>query len=257
MRNCYLYPALLGLVLLAGSLTAGPSSIFWTNCTTAIYPAGLIHLDGDTYFNVVPRKHDPSVPSDTGLEAGLLNWHGVQAEAGFDYAGGVDYPLALNAGAAIPEGWLFPTAPSLKVGLFGFGLHTSSDKRNNQNIVDVIVGFSLPEVIGGRVFFGGFSGGSAMGKNRQGLMASYQKFFCPATGCDGVEYHRWMVCCDWASGKNTIGGGGVALGYYPHPDVSILTGPIWFNSAAINGRWKWSLQLGINFSFFDGCRIGK
>ena len=255
MKSRYLYIAWLGLLLLPTILKAGPSSVFWTNCTTDVYPTGLIHLDGDTYFNVVPRKHDPAVPSDTGLEFGIFDWHGIQAEAGFDYAGGVDYPLAFNAGVGISEGRLFPNAPSFKVGLFGFGLHTSSDKRNNQNIVDVIVGFSLPEMIGGKMFLGGFSGSSAMGKNRQGFMASYQKFFCPAVDCKGVDYHRWTVCCDYASGKNTIGGGGVAIGYYFHPDVSILTGPIWFNSAEINGRWKWSVQLGINFSIFDCCRI--
>lgn len=201
-------------MLLPGFLETGPSSIFWTNCTTEIYPAGIAHLDGDAYFNVVPRKNDPSVPSDSGLEAGILNERGVRAEAGFDYSGGVDYPIAFNAGVGIEEGRLFPNAPSFKIGIFGCGTKTCGKTRNNQNIVDLIMGLSLPEEIGGKLYLGGFSGGSAMGKNRQGFMAAHQKFFCPAIDSNAARYHRWTVCCDYASGKSAIGGGGVAVGYF-------------------------------------------
>lgn len=254
MKNAIL--ALTILLVLNLPLEAGPSSIFWTNCTTEIYQAGVSHLDADTYFDVYSRKNDPSVPSDTGLETGIFEWQGIKAEAGFDFSGGGDHPLTLNAGIAIGEGHIFKASPSLKLGIFNCGTHTKGKERNNQNIVDVIVGFSLPAAVGGEFYFGGFTGSSAMGKNRQGFMAAYKKYFCQATDCSGTQYCKWLFCADYASGKNTIGGGGVAVGYHFTPHISLITGPIWFNSAAINGRWKWSAQLGINFSIFD-CVIGN
>ncbi len=30
-------------------------------------------------------------------------------------------------------------------------------------------------------------------------------------------------------------------------DIDLLTGPVWFNDHAINGQWKWTVQLDINF----------
>jgi len=56
-----------------------------------------------------------------------------------------------------------------------------------------------------------------------------------------------VLAADYASGKNYIGGGGFGMYHYFTKDISLLTGPVWFNDHAINGQWKWTVQLDINF----------
>jgi hypothetical protein len=47
-------------------------------------------------------------------------------------------------------------------------------------------------------------------------------------------------------------GGVVAVGvnYYFTPSISVLTGPVWFNEKAVNGEWKWTIQLDVNLPGF-------
>lgn len=233
-------------------LEATPSTVFWTTCTTDIYQTGTGHIDEDNYFTVFNRQGPgSSFPPDIGLELGVYSWKDLSIEAGFDYLGGTDNPLFFNIGIGLPEDKLFCHSPSFKVGIFDCGTCYHGHRKTNLNIVDVIIGKSLPESIGGRVCVGGFTGSRAMGKNRQGFMVSYQRSFCPAKYCDDKSYFKWVLCADYASGKNVIGGGGVGLYYYFTPDISILTGPVWFNSAKLNGDWKWSVQIDISFSVFD------
>lgn len=239
------------LILVKVLLDASPSSIFWTNCTTSVYETGKGHIDENNYSSVFNRRgHASTLPPDTGLEFGIFTWGSWKAEAGFDYLSGTDDPLYFNFGIAINENLLFCDAPSFKVGIFNVGTRHHGNNRTDQNVVDLIWGKSLPEKIGGDFYFGGFSGGRAMGKNRQGFMVAYKRGFCPTLYCDEREYFKWSFCADYASGKNTIGGGGIALGYYFTPDINLLTGPVWFNSAKLNGRWKWSLQLGATFDLY-------
>lgn len=241
------------LFLFIGILEGTPSTVFWTPCTTDIYATGTGHIDVDNYFTVFNRRgHGSSFPSDSGLELGAFGWEDWSCEAGFDYSGGTDDPLFFNIGIGLPEDKIFSDAPSIKIGFFNAGTRSSGHYRTNQNIVDVIIGKSLPDCLGGgKLCIGGFSGSRAMGKNRQGFMISYQHSFCPAKYCDDKDYFKWVLCADYASGKNTIGGGGVGVYYYFTPDISILTGPVWFNSTKINGDWKWSVQIDISFSVFD------
>ena len=63
----------------------------------------------------------------------------------------------------------------------------------------------------------------------------------------GAEYSKWVIAADYASGKNAIGGGGFGTYYYFTKDISLLTGPVWFNEKAINGATKWTTQLDLNF----------
>ena len=63
----------------------------------------------------------------------------------------------------------------------------------------------------------------------------------------GNEYNKWTFAADYASGKNFIGGGGFGMYYFFTKDISLLTGPVWFNDHVINGQWKWTVQLDINF----------
>lgn len=251
MKKVFMVLALLAMSL--SRLEATPSSVFWTVCTTDVYSTGTGHIDEDNYFTVFNRRgHGSSFPPDTGFELGVFSWGDMSVEAGVDYLGGTDDPAFFNIGAAIPEDKMFCHAPSFKVGFFNSGTRYQGHNRTNQNIVDVIVGKTLPEWLGaGRVCIGGFSGNRSMGKNRQGFMISYQQSFCKAKHCDDKEYFKWVICADYASGKNTIGGGGVGVYYYFTPDIDIVTGPVWFNSAKINGKWKWSVQIDISFSVFE------
>lgn len=233
-------------------LRATPSSVFWTNCTTDVYATGVGHIDVDNYFTVFRNNSENSWFSpDVGFEMGVFTWKDLSAECGIDYLGGTRDPVYFNAGIALPEDKLFCHAPSFKIGFFNAGLNYQGRNPTNQNIVDFIVGKTLPKWIGGRLFLGGFSGNRAIGHNQQGFMIAYQKYFCPAKYCDGKDYFKWVFCADYASGKNTIGGGGFAFGYYFNPDIYLLTGPVWFNSSEINGSWKWSVQIDISFSIFD------
>lgn len=245
---------LLALLLIGLTrLEATPSSVFWTVCTTEIVSTGSGHIDVDNFFTVFNRRgHGSSFPPAPGIELGVFGWGDVSVEAGVDYLGGADDPLYFNIGAGIPEDKLFCHAPSFKVGFFNAGTRYHGHKRTNQNIVDMIFGKTLPDRMGGGILcVGGFSGNRSLGKNRQGFMVSFQQPFCRATYCDDREYFKWILCADYASGKNAIGGGGVGLYYYFTPDIDIVTGPVWFNSAKINGNWKWSVQIDINFSIFD------
>jgi hypothetical protein len=63
--------------------------------------------------------------------------------------------------------------------------------------------------------------------------------------CKKREYSTWAFSADYATGKNTIGGGGVALTHYFTPDIYLETGPVWFNSRSTNGPWKWALELAV------------
>ena len=60
------------------------------------------------------------------------------------------------------------------------------------------------------------------------------------------EYNKLVLAADYASGNNVLGGGGVGVYYYFTKDISLLTGPVWFNEQDINGKWKWTIQLDIN-----------
>jgi hypothetical protein len=219
-------------------------------CTTDVYDAGIGHIDPDNYFTIFKKRgKNPSFPTDIGFEIGIFNWKDIKVETGFDYSGGTNHPFFFNVGAGVEENKMFCHSPSFKVGIFNVGTH-SGHHRTDQNILDIIVGKSLPDWIGGNLFLGGFSGSKAMGKNRQGFMAAYTRSFCPAKYCGDKDYFKWVLAVDYASGKNTVGGGGIGMYYYFTPDISILTGPVWFNDAKINGKWKWSVQVDISFKLF-------
>lgn len=234
---------------LSASLEALPSSAFWTNCTTYVQPTGTANLEVYDYFSVFNRRGQGSFfGTDVGFLIGVFTWKNLSCEAGIDYLGGADDPLFFNAKVGMPEGKLFDNAPSFSVGIFNVGTRTR-ENRTNQDIVDVIIGATMPK-IGGQLYVGGYSGSKAMGKVRQGYMISYQRSFNHKKDCRGTEYDKWNFIADYASGKNTIGGGGFSLSYYFNPDIYIETGPVWFNDAHINGKWKWSVQVYFTLKLF-------
>jgi hypothetical protein len=232
-------------------LNATPTSLFWTNCTTDVQPEGTAHLGVDNYFTVFNRHgHGSAFPPDVGVTLGTFAWNDISMEVGVDYLGGTDDPLYFNSKVGLLEDKLFCHAPSISIGIFNAGTKTHGCNRTNQNIVDIVFGKSLPDIIGGKLYVGAFSGSKVMGK-RQGVMVGYTRSFCQEKYCDQREYDKWAFSADYASGKNTIGGGGFAISYFFTPDIYIETGPVWFNSRQFNGRWKWSIQLDCNLSVFD------
>lgn len=232
----------LTFTLISLNLFATPTSIFWTNCTTDVQAKGTYHIDVDNYFSMGNRtKNGSSFPVDIGLLTGLFSYEGLGAEAGLDYLGGVSDPFYFNGKIALSEGRLFERSPSCSIGVFNLG--TTHD--TNQAVVDAVLGTTLPMDLG-RFFAGVYTGKRAIGKHRSGWMVGYQKGFCNAKDAKGADYSKWEFNADFASNKNAIGGGGAALTYYFTPSINLETGPVWFNDTRLNGRWKWSLQLGID-----------
>lgn len=244
--------ALLSLVLLcvSTSLSATPTSLFWTNCTTDVQPTGTGHIGVDNLFTVFNRRgHGQSFATDVGFLIGAYTWHDISSEIGIDYLGGTDDPIFFNGKIGMAEGKLFSDSPSWSFGIFDIGTRTRGN-RTNQNVIDVVIGKSMPDSIGGTLYIGGYSGSRAIGKNRQGFMIGYSRGFCHTKDCNGKEYDEWELAADWASGNNWLGGGGVSMLYYFNHDISLQTGPVFFNTARYNGTWKWSIQIDIDIPVF-------
>lgn len=237
------------------TIEATQTSLFWTNCTTQVLPTGRGQFDLYDYFTVWNKRHHNQFQApDVGLELGVLSWNYVQVEAGFDFLGGTDDPLLFNVKAAVQEDVLFCGAPSFSFSAFDFGTRYRGDHKTNFNTLGFVVGktFSVYQPV--TIYTGGFVGNRTLGQNRGGFWVGLQTFFCPAVDCCGEEYHKWELVADYASGKNNLGGGGVGIGYYFTPHVLLETGPTFFNTRKYNGRWKWSVQIHIQFEVFDACR---
>lgn len=241
------------LTLSTGAAMATPSSTYWTPMTLDIQPFGVLHWGVDNYFTAF-RKADNGAgdfPTDAGLTVGVLPFDKLQMEVGVDLLKPSDHPLYWNFKLGTPEGALFSGSPALQVGLFNAG--TEQDVTN-YNIGYAVIGKSLPAV--GRLSVGPYAGNSkvlvdAQGKKENtGFMAAFDRGFKPVTGPDGATFNRLVLAADYASGDNALGGGGVGLYYYFTPRISLLTGPVWFNEEAINGKWKWTIQLDINVPGF-------
>ena len=232
------------LLLAFAMLHAGPTSVFWTNCTTDCVPPENAKVSLSNYFSVCGRG---SFPPDLCFEYGLPCLHGITGEVGVDYLGGCHTPFFFNGKITLKEGVLFSEAPSLSVGLFNAGTKTHGKDRTNQNIANLILGHSLPLPIGGSLYAGVFSGSKTMGKDRQGGMAGWYRPFHRIHKEGSSFFYRWAFSADYATGTNTIGGGGVSITYFFTPKINVQTGPIWFNSKKINGSWKWSIQVVVIF----------
>jgi hypothetical protein len=249
----------------AGSAHATPSTEFWTADTMDIQPYKVWHLGIDNYFplNGPGPGENSGFPTDVGLTVGILPFTKVNMEVGIDMLQPIDSGVcagALNHGATIttcgtfgdaflfnakigtPEGSIFDWSPGIAVGIFNVGFQP---QVTNMDIADLIVGKTIPVL--GRIHVAGYWGnaGSALmhqggdlanGNQNYGWMVAYDRGFMPVKDA-----------ADYASGKNFIGGGGVGGAWYFTKDISILTGPVWFNDTTINGQWKWSTQLDINF----------
>lgn len=252
------------LTLGAGSAFATPSTTYWTPATSDIQPFGVFHVGIDNYFTLARKNDKGSLPTDVGLTVGVLPFDKFQMEVGVDWMEPTTDPLMFNAKAGTPEGKLFDGSPALNIGIFNAGTdHRASSKdgdgRTDFNIVDFIVGKTLPLDLG-RLHAGVYHGNSKAlvnmkkegKKDNNGYMIGWDKGLKLTKDKDGNEYAKWVLAADWASGKNYIGGGGFGVYHYFTKDVSLLTGPVWFNEPSSagpnpNAKWVWTTQLDINF----------
>jgi len=246
-----------GLLFWNGVAFGTPSTTYWTPATTDIQPFGILHIGVDNYFTVFKKAKNggSSFATDVGLTIGVLPFEKLQMEVGVDLMEPTDYPISFNAKLGTPEDSLFKGSPAMNIGIFNVGT-----KKNvtNQNIVFGLVGKTIPVL--GRLFVGPYIGNSRAlvdkhgDKENVGFMIGFDHGFFPAKDNEGNEYKKIVLAADYASGKNSIGGGGVGLYYYFTKDISLLTGPVWFNEKAINGKWKWTVQLDINVDPVKGFK---
>ncbi len=259
MKACkFIAGAVLLTFLGSGLARATPSSTFWTPMTPDIQPYGVLHIGIDNYFTVFTKANEGagSFPTDAGLTIGILPFEKLQMEVGVDFLQPSDYPWYFNAKMGFLEGTLFKGAPALQLGIFNVGTESGV---TNQDIGYLVIGKTLPG-IGGRLSAGPYLGNSSVLVNsagkaaNTGYMAAFDHGFVPVKDRSSNEYDKIVFAADYASGDNIIGGGGFGLYYYFTRDISLLTGPTWFNNSDLNGKWKWTIQLNIDTPQLFGKR---
>ena len=234
---------------------ATPSTTYWTPCVMDVQPYGVWHITYDSYFTV-GKKGDKArdFPTDVGLTVGVLPYEKLNLEVGYDLLQPSEDSSFFNAKLGTPENSLFDGSPGLNVGIFNVG--TRKDVTD-YDVLDFIAGKTLPLDLG-RIHLGYYTGLTNTLKDTStdgegangGFMVGWDKGLCPVNDDKGkFQFNRFVLAGDWATGKNAIGGGGAGIYVYFTPDVSILTGPVWFNDTTLNGDMKWTIQLDINFKF--------
>lgn len=247
----------LAIASVAGLARATPSTTFWTPMTLDIQPTGVFHLGIDNYFAVgkTSANGGGAFPTDhTVFELGAALSPRLQMEFGVDYFGGADNPWLFNAKIGSPEDVWFKGQPALELGVFDMGTKTTGPSRTDWDIVYLVIGKSIPGI--GRISVGPYIGNAAAlisstGKRENsGYVVAFDRAFVPITDKEGNQFNRLVFAADYASGKNILGGGGFGLYYFFTKDISLLTGPVWFNDAGINGAWKLTTQVDINLPRF-------
>lgn len=241
------------LMFMSGIAHATPSTTYWTPMTVDIQPYGVLHIGVDNYFTVFRKAANGigSFPTDFGLTMSVLPFEKLQMEVGVDLLESTDYPLFFNAKIGTPEGALFKGSPTLQSGIFNVG---TKNNVTNQNVVFMVIGKTIPGI--GRISAGPYIGNKKVlidkngDKENTGVMIAFDRGFMQVKDKESNEYYKLVFAADYASGKNAIGGGGAGLYYYFTKNISLLTGPVWFNEEAINGKWKWTIQLDINLPLF-------
>lgn len=243
------------LLLIPSVSVATPSTTYWTPATTDIQPYGVLHLGVDNYFTVFRKTKDGagSFPTDTGLTIGVLPFEKIMMEVGVDLVEPTDDPIFFNAKLGTPEDAIFNGSPALNIGIFNMG---TKKGVTDHNIFYVLAGKTIP-VLGLRMHAGYYIGNDDVlvdrngNREHEGFMVGFDYGFMRVKDTDGNEFNRIVIAGDYASGYNAIGGGGIGVYYYFTKDISLLTGPVWFNEQAINGRWKWTIQLDVNLPLFN------
>ena len=220
-----------------------PSTENWTAGTTDIQSFGVLHIGVDNYCSIIRPNQSASpigFPTDAGLTLGILPFQKLQMELGVDFLEPSNDPFSANARLGTPEGkW----SPAAAIGILGVGIKKDV---TDLNVGYGVIGKTIPYL--GRLFIGGYYGNDKiMGqKTNKGITLAYDRSFMTAKSTSGTDFNRLMLSADWASGNNVLGGGAVGLYFFFTENISLLTGPVWFNNQSINGDWKWTVQLDIN-----------
>jgi hypothetical protein len=255
MKRVKILAAATAIVAMAcGSAMATPSTTFWTPMTLDIQSYKVVHLGIDNYFTVDKQAssgNQMAFPTDVQATVGVLPFEKLQMEVGIDALYPSDHPYYFNAKIGAPEDALFKGAPALQVGIFNAG---TKDKVTNQDVLYGVIGKSIPVL--GRISVGPYIGNKTAlnfggtGTDNAGFMVAIDHSLFPTKDAAGNEYSKVVLAADYASGKNAIGAGGFGVYYFFTKDISLLTGPVFFNEKAINGTWKWTTQLDINLPSF-------
>ena len=254
--------------LLAGLAEATPSTTYWSPATPDIQGFGVLHIGVDNYFTIGKnaRAGAGNFPTDVGLTMGVLPFEKIQMEVGVDMLepksdwappGQNVSSFSYNAKLGSPENVWFKESPALYVGYLsgGFAHHNVPSNLTALDTFYGTIGKTIPFL--GRISFGPYIGNSRTVVNKygnsanKGWMAAWDHGFLSTKDKEGNEFNRLVLCADYVSGDNVLGGGGVGLYYYFTKDISLLTGPVWFNEQDINGKWKWTIQLDINVDVFS------
>lgn len=249
----------------ATAASATPSTVVWTPATTYTQPFLIPHVTYDTYF-----AETAQFQTDLGLTVGFIpdnKW--VEGEVGVD----AFYPIApdadgsrkskyafqFNGKLSLKEGGLHELAPGLSVGIQNVGLKKD---YNDYNILYAALGKTLGAF--GTVAVGAYTGNDKLllettdvsdasldKKDETGFMASYASPKL-AVGTVGLKDVAFGV--DYMSGDSTFGALGAAVVLYFTDAVSLLTGPVYFNSdktaeAKLGSRTFWTVQLDVDLDF--------
>lgn len=252
------------LLLIPTLLSATPTSLYWTNVTTEIQSTGMLHFGSNDFFSVENRRYrSQRFPTDLGLTYGAFEYNNVKCEIGVDYFAATDDPWYFNTKLGIEQDILFCGAPSFSIGIYNVGTRhktlwgrsycTNLSSRTDQNIVYLNVG---RELFSNFYLYAGYYHINKAFGTPQSFQTGFSYSFLKQTHCDKREYFRWFIVGDWASGNNIQSGGGVGIVHNFTPDINLLTGPVFFNSAKFNGSWKWTVQLNITMDLLGQGQSG-
>ncbi len=247
----------------AGAAGATPTTTYWAPSTTAVQPYLVPHVTYDTYFwkgVAAGQAGSPLYPIDTGLTMGVLPFHAVNLEVGFDLLLPSPHPLLLNAKLGVPEGLFFERSPSLAVGAFGIGTKpsTAGAPGTDFDVLYAQVQETLPW--GGYVSVGGYRGagarilwlGSDGEERRSGFMGAVA---APDLVLSLPGLKKIVFVADLQTGDNVFGAGGVGATFCFNDAIDLLTGPVWFTDAALQPGGRsllWTVQLDVDVAWFRG-----
>lgn len=221
---------------------ATPSTTFWAPSTPYLQPFGVMHITYDTYF-----RDNASYPVDTGLTIGVLPFEKLQMEIGADLLYPGNNPASFNGKIGSPENAFFKGSPGWSFGAFNLGT-----KKNitDYNVLYFITGKTFPVI--GQPEIGFYHGlnktlmiSSDGGVQGDGLMAGW---FSPDIKVPFIN--KMVFTADVMTGSNVLGAGGGGIYFYFTPQISLLTGPIWFFDRDLQpsrADFIWTMQLDIDF----------
>ena len=221
MRKILYCVALMTLICaVALPALATPSTTYWTPACIDIQPNNLTRVAVYDYFGVgsnMPNRTD-EMPVDVGVQWGAQCTKKLAAEFGFDVLSSpYTTPFFLNFKVGYKEDAIAKGAPAVQLGVFNIG-EKRDGMNNEQDIVWLTLGHSLP---GGRMRLSasGYYGNPAALRSSLGNLQNTG--FMVASDYQLVP-GKWVLAADYASGMNTIGGGGagcVLLFYTQYLDL--------------------------------------